>query len=200
MLKGLQYIWSDEKLCARLFMLDRLPVGGEGDAQGDSWLVDRSFQLLYGNDQRGMSSNESTAYDAGDAPVREAIRRTPGGRTANARIHRPGLRLHPPDNVWEARLSLPQRPRRRVTALPPLDAQGARKTVGLKLTEDELGLYREWIEKQPGTRTAREGNAPHLFAGACPHHRQAGSMNPRVSGSPATVAVTAILRTLRPVR
>ena len=37
--------------------------------------------------------------------------------------------------------------RRRVTALLPLlDAQGGGKTVGLKLTEDELGLYREWIE------------------------------------------------------
>ena len=32
------------------------------------------------------------------------------------------------------------------------------------------------------------------------HHRQAGSMNPRVSGSRETVAITLILQTLRPVR
>ena len=54
--------------------------------------------------------------------------------------------------------------------------------------------------EQPGTGTAREGNAPRLFAGACPHHRQAGSMNPRVSGSRATVALTLLLQMLRPVR
>ena len=45
------------------------------------------------------------------------------------------------------------------------------KTVGLKLTEEELGLYREWIENNRELETAREGNAPHLFACACPHHR-----------------------------
>ena len=75
------------------------------------------------------------------------------------------------------------------------------KTVGLKLTEDELGLYREWIEnnRELDTGSWRKCDQ-HLFACACPHHRQAGSMNPRGSGSPATVAVTVILRTLRPVR
>ena len=35
--------------------------------------------------------------------------------------------LHPPDHVWEARLSLPQRPGGASRPLPPLDAQGARK-------------------------------------------------------------------------
>ena len=33
-----------------------------------------------------------------------------------------------------------------VRPLPLLDAQARGKTVGLNLTEDELVLYREWIE------------------------------------------------------
>ena len=103
--------------------------------------------------------------------------------------------------MWEARLSLPQRPGGASRPFYHYWTRKARgKTVGLKLAEDELGLYREWIENNRELERLREGNAPQLFACACPHHRQAGSMNPRVSGSPATVAVTAILRTLRPVR
>ena len=72
------------------------------------------------------------------------------------------------------------------------------KTVGLKLTEDELGLYREWIENNRELERLVEEMRRISSRVACPHHRQAGSMNPRGSGSPATVAVTVILRTLRP--
>ena len=58
-----------------------------------------------------------------------------------------GLHLHPPDSVWEARLSLPQRPGGASRPFYHYWTRKARgKTVGLKLTEDELGLYREWIE------------------------------------------------------
>ncbi len=72
------------------------------------------------------------------------------------------------------------------------------KTVGLKLTEDELVLYREWIENNRKLeRLVKEMR--HLSSCAlCPHNRQAGSMNPRVAGFPG--AVTAILRTLHPAR
>ena len=71
------------------------------------------------------------------------------------------------------------------------------KTVGMRLTEDELVLYQEWIEN---TRigAAREGNARPLFARACLHNRPGGPMNPRVSDSSAAVTATAILQTLRP--
>ena len=115
----------------------------------------------------------------------------PGGGPNRARMM---MTLHPPDNVWEARLSLPQRPGGASRPLPLLDAQarssppcsvraGARKDRRLEAhrrrTRPVPGVDRE----QPGTGTARERNAPHLFACACPHHRQAGSMNPRVSGS-----------------
>ena len=146
-----------------------------------------------------MSSNESMAYDAamhqyekqydglkaelqtlgfiGQGSV--STRRITCGRPA-CRCHSDPEARHGPYHHWTRK------------------ARG--KTVGLKLTEDELGLYRDWIENNRELERLVKGNAPHLFAGACPHHRQAGSMNPRVSGSPATVAVTAILRTLRPVR
>ena len=49
--------------------------------------------------------------------------------------------------MWEARLSLPQRPGGASRPFYHYWTRKARgKTVGLKLTEDELGLYREWIE------------------------------------------------------
>ena len=49
--------------------------------------------------------------------------------------------------MWEARLSLPQRPGGASRPFYHYWTRKARgKTGGLKLTEDELGLYREWIE------------------------------------------------------
>ena len=103
--------------------------------------------------------------------------------------------------MWEARLSLPQRPGGASRPFYHYWTRKARgKTVGLKLTEDELGLYREWIENNRELeRLVKEMRRSSSRVLAL-NHRQAGSMNPRVSGSPATVAVTAILRTLRPVR
>ena len=89
----------------------------------------------------------------------------------------------PAGSVWEARLSLPQR-RRRVTARTTTGrARRAERPSACspRRTRPVPGMDRE----QPGTRTAREG-APS------PHHP--GRLHdPRVSGSPATVAVTAIL-------
>ena len=76
------------------------------------------------------------------------------------------------------------------------------KTVSLLLSEDELALYQEWLEKQPRTGTGREGNAPRLVARARPHNRPGGPrgpLRPRVADSPAPV-MAAILRTLRPTR
>ena len=72
------------------------------------------------------------------------------------------------------------------------------KTVGMRLTEDELVLYQEWIENNRKLETDREGNARPLFARACPHNRPGGPMNPRVLGSSSAVTATAILQTLRP--
>ena len=79
-------------------------------------------------------------------------------------------------------------------------------TVGLKLTEDELVLYREWIENNRKLeRLVKEMR--HLSSRALALmsrrlqrmlNRQADSMNPRVAGFPG--AVTAILRTLHPAR
>ena len=103
--------------------------------------------------------------------------------------------------MWEARLSLPQRPGGASRPFYHYWTRKARgKTVGLKLTEDELGLYREWIENNRELERLVKEMRRSSSRVLAPHHRQAGSMNPRVSGSPATVAVTAILRTLRPVR
>ena len=46
------------------------------------------------------------------------------------------------------------------------------KTVGLKLTEDELVLYREWIaNNRELERIVRE-----MLARACPHNREGSSM------------------------
>ena len=68
------------------------------------------------------------------------------------------------------------------------------------------GRRRAGVWYDPGLDRADENggakidhsNAPPLFACACPHNRQAGSMNPRVAGFPG--AVTAILRMLHPAR
>ena len=75
------------------------------------------------------------------------------------------------------------------------------KTVGRRLTEDELLLYQGVDREQPRTGTDREGNARPRFARAGPHNLPGGAMNPRVSGSSAAVTATtatAILQTLRP--
>ena len=47
--------------------------------------------------------------------------------------------------MWEARLSLPRRPRRPSRPHHYWTRKARGKTVGLKLTEDERVLYREWI-------------------------------------------------------
>ena len=52
------------------------------------------------------------------------------------------------------------------------------KTVGTHLTEDEIVLYREWIENNREPGTDRDGNARPLFARACLHNRPGGPMNP----------------------
>ena len=113
----------------------------------------------------------------GAARLRGAIQGAQGA-IANARVHRPALRLHPPDHVWEARLSLTRRPRRPSRPLPLLDAQGARKDGRLEAhrrrTRPVSGVDRE----QPGAGTDRDRNAPRLFARPYLHNRQAGSMNP----------------------
>ena len=48
--------------------------------------------------------------------------------------------------MWEARLSLPHRPGGPSRPVHYWTRKARGKTVGLKLTEDELGLYREWID------------------------------------------------------
>ena len=93
-----------------------------------------------------MSSNESMAYDAAMHQYEtqydglKAELQTLGfigqGSVSTRRITcgRPACRCH-------------SGPGGASRPVPPLDAQGApERTVGLKLTEDELGLYREWIE------------------------------------------------------
>ena len=48
--------------------------------------------------------------------------------------------------MWEGYLSLPRRPGPRHGPYHYWTRKARGKTVGLKLTEDELVLYREWIE------------------------------------------------------
>ena len=72
------------------------------------------------------------------------------------------------------------------------------KTVGMRLTEDELVLYQEWIENNRKLeRIVREmrGLSSRVLALI---NRPGGPMNPRVSGSSSAVTATAILQTLRP--
>ena len=99
--------------------------------------------------------------------------------------------------MWEDHLPLPPRPGRPARSLPLLDAQGPRKTVGTHLTEDEIVLYREWIENNRELErivTEMRGLSSRVLAfipAGRPHE-------PRVSGSSAAVTATAILQTLRP--
>ena len=90
----------------------------------------------------------------------------------SGRVHRPGQL--PPYSLWVAHLPRPPRP------LPHWTRKARGKTVGA----DELGLYREWIENNHWNGHRR------ISSRVLALHRQAGSMNPRGSGSPATVAVT----------
>ena len=109
----------------------------------------------------------------------------------HARVHRPGLRL-----VWEARLSLPDPVARR--PLPLLDAQGARKN-RLETTEDELGLYREWIENNRELeRLVKEMR--RVLRGCLPSSPAGRLHEPPRLRSRATVALTLLLQMLRPVR
>ena len=65
----------------------------------------------------------------------------------------------------------------------------------MRLTEDELVLYQEWIENNRELeRLVKEMRGTR----ACLHNRPGGPMNPRVSDSSAAVTATAILQTLRP--
>ena len=72
------------------------------------------------------------------------------------------------------------------------------KTVGMRLTEDELVLYQEWIENNRALERIVREMRGLIFARACLHNRPGGPMNPCVSGSSAAVTATAILQTLRP--
>ena len=101
-------------------------------------------------------------------PVEKLNRRAQDG-TANAGFIGSGLRLHPPDRVWEAACRLSYDPEARTRPWVPLLARGAPTVGKLDAERRSRPLYREWIdnnrERMSGMNEAEMVAAS--FAGAC---------------------------------
>ena len=93
-----------------------------------------------------MSSNESTAYDAAMHQYEKQYDGLKAELQTLGFIGQGSVSTRP-HNVWEARLSLPQRPGGASRPVPLLDAQGARKDRRLEAhRRRSRPVAGEWIE------------------------------------------------------